>query len=81
MKNEILHETEEGNEGTEKGHGEVEVVKQVMDSVIDSVVKAVTINRKRSRTEEEICKNAEKHPPLLSPCSCSEWKAMEWYLN
>ena len=68
VKNEILHETEEGNEGTEEVHGEVEVVKQVLDSVIGSVLKAVAINRKRSRTEEEkICKNAEKHPPPPPP--------------
>ena len=67
VKNEILHKTEEGNEGTEEVHGEVEVVKQVLDFVIDSVVKALAINRKRSRTEEEnICKNADNHPPFIA---------------
>ena len=46
VKNEILHETEEGNKGTEEVHREVEVVKQVLDSVINSVVKAVAIIEK-----------------------------------
>ena len=66
MRSSYCRFTEEGNEGTEEVHGEVEVVKQVLNSVIDSVVKAVAINRTE---EEKICKNAEKHP-ILSSCSC-----------